>query len=175
MMVTAEEEIEYLRRLAAILEKNQARRTPSKREIFIKIEEAAAPLGEFMRIAGQVNDLVKHGGERSSSGEMSLGYHPWSYRLATHIRLSNRTQSERAKRPRTQRYNALKDTVRDIVEEHPGWTSEMIFDELRSNHSGQDQLLEKIDGVDYFMTNEGGKRTKTSTVRNWITNFKKKI
>ncbi|WP_461603778.1 hypothetical protein [Aeromonas salmonicida] len=169
--------MEYLHRLLAIWERNQARQSPSKRKVFREIEEGFEPFGVLVRFRYQVDDLVKHGKSRSLSEQMSLGYHPLAYQLASHMRLTKAQQIARAKKPRKRIESELKEAVREIVAEHPDWTSEMIFNELGSDHhSGPDQLLEKIEEhVDYFVTNFGGKKTKKSTVRNWITGFKKKV
>lgn len=174
-MVTTEEEMEYLHRLLAIWERNQARQSPSKRKVFREIEEGFEPFGVLVRFRYQVDDLVKHGKSRSLSEQMSLGYHPLAYQLASHMRLTKAQQIARAKKPRKRIENELKEAVGEIVVEHPDWTNEMIFDELDRNHSGHDQLLEKVEGADYFVTNAGGRKTKKSTVRNWITGFKKKV
>lgn len=167
--------MEYLRRLLAILERNQARRRPSKRKVFREIEEGFEPFGLLLRLHYQVDDLVKHGKSRSLSEEMSLGYQPLAYQLASHFRLTNAQQIARAKKPRKRIESELKEVVGEIVVDHPDWTCEMIFEELNRNHTGHDQLLEEVKGADYFVTNAGGRKTKKSTVRNWITGFKKKV
>jgi len=166
-MVTTDDELEYLRRLTAILEKNQAKQTPSRRKIFREIEEAVAPLGGLMRLAGQVNDLVEHGNSRSLSEEMSLRYHPLAYRLATHKRLTKKEQSARAKKPRERRHNQLKEAVVEILQEAPGLNIAEVLYRLEKDHKGVGQLLEQVTANDVTL-NESGRSVKVKTIENWL-------